>query len=131
MTVETLPITRQRVGKTHPLESKGFILDYLAKVRSDYIASMHRAFKAELREISVTNNRCRINGKGRIYGRPYHSPTYHSFEMIVQQLTRAGLIEFSGREEESDNPQFVGWEIKPVRRYYRLATGAGTGTNHP
>jgi len=38
----------------------------------------------------------------------------------VHLLATEGLVEFSGREEESDYPQFQDWDIKPVRRYYRL-----------
>ena len=108
--VDKLKITRQRGGNRHPLSVRGFILDHLAAVGEDYISSMHRAYKAELDRIAQE--------KGRRYR--YHKPRYHSFEMAVQMLAREDLIEFSGREEESDAPQFQGWENKPVRRYYRL-----------
>ena len=40
--------------------------------------------------------------------------------MKVQQLAREGLIEFTGREEESDNVMFKDKEWKPFRRYYRM-----------
>lgn len=103
-------ITRQRGGNRHPLSVRGFILDHLASVGEDYISSMHRAYKAELIRIARENGRRRA----------YHKPRYHSFEMSVQILAREGQIEFSGREEESDYPQFEGWENKPLRRYYRL-----------
>ena len=71
---------------------------------------MHRAYKAELDRIALE--------RGRRHR--YHKSRYHSFEMAVQMLAREGVIEFSGREEESDAPQFESWPAKPVRRYYRL-----------
>ena len=107
---DELKVTRQRGGNRHPLSVRGFILGYLASVDEDYISSMHRAYKAELDRIALD--------KGRRHW--YHKPRYHSFEVAVQILAREGLIEFSGREEESDSPQFEGWEVKPLRRYYRL-----------
>jgi len=106
MTTE-IAITRAR-GR--PASVTPFILGHLTIVPEDYIANMHRAYKAELRAMAERNGR----------KEPYHPPVYHSFEMAVQRLAREGLIEFSGREEESDNPQFINWEQKPVRRYYRL-----------
>ena len=106
---DELKITRQRGGNRHPLSVRGFILSHLA-AGEDYISSMHRAYKAELDRLARENDR----------KRRYHKPRYHSFEVAVQILAREGLIEFSGREEESDYPQFEGWENKPLRRYYRL-----------
>jgi len=38
----------------------------------------------------------------------------------VNIMARDGLIEFSGREEESDAPQFDNWPVKPLRRYYQI-----------
>jgi len=108
--VSELKITPGRGGNRHPISVRTFILEHLAANGEDYIANMHRAYKAELDRIAREN--------GRRYR--YHKPRYHSFEMKVQLLTREGLIEFSGREEESDYPQFQAWEFKPVRRYYRL-----------
>jgi len=108
---DELKATRQRGGNRHPVSVRGFILDHLAATGEDYIANMHRAYKAELDRLAIEN--------GRRYA--YHKPRYHSFEMAVQILARAGLIEFSGREEESDSSQFTGWEFKPLRRYYRLS----------
>ncbi len=107
--VDDLKITRERGGNRHPLSVRGFILGHLAAT-DDYSANMHRAYKAELVRIASSNGRRRA----------YHKPVYHSFEMAVQMLAREGLIEFSGREEESDYPQFADWENKPLRRYYRL-----------
>ncbi|MBA7697390.1 hypothetical protein ES703_106055 [subsurface metagenome] len=108
--VDELKITRQRGGNHHPLSVRGFILDHLATVGENYIAQMHRAYKAELDRIAREN--------GRRYR--YHKPRYHSFEMSVQMLRREGLVKFSGKEEESDSPKFQGWESKPMRRYYML-----------
>lgn len=108
--VDELKITRQRGGNHHPLSVRAFILDHLSAFGEDYISSMHRAYKEELDRLAIE--------RGRRYR--YHKPRYHSFEMAVQMLAREGLIEFSGREEESDYPQFQGWDNKPMRRYYRL-----------
>jgi len=108
--VDELKVTPGRGGNRHPLSVRTFILDHLAAVEEDYIANMHRAYKVGLDRVAIE--------KGRRYR--YHKPRYHSFEMKVQLLTREGRIEFSGREEESDSPQFQGWEFKPVRRFYRL-----------
>ena len=105
-----LKVTPQRGGNRHPCCVRTFILEHLANNGVDYIANMHRAYKAELDRIARENGR----------RHRYHKPRYHSFEMQVQLLTREGLIEFSGKEEESDYPQFQGWEFKPMRRYYRL-----------
>jgi len=108
--VTELKITPLRGGNRHPLSTRGFILGHLVAVGEDYGANIHRAFKKELDRIAGENGR----------RRRYHKPTYSSFQMQVQHLAREGLIEFSGREEESDNPMFEGLEFKPVRRYYRL-----------
>lgn len=105
-----LKIEPRRGGNHHPLSSRTFILDHLAAVGEDYGANIHRAYKEELDRLAKSNDR-----RYR-----YHKPIYSSFQMQVQHLAREGLIEFSGREEESDNPMFAGMEFKPVRRYYRL-----------
>lgn len=107
---DELKISRQRGGNHHPVSVRGFILSYLALNGEDYISSMHRAYKTELDRVAME--------RGRRYR--YHRPRYHSFEMAVQMLAREGLIVFSGREEESDSPQFESWGSKPMRRYYRL-----------
>lgn len=118
--VDELKITRQRGGNRHPLSVRAFILDYLAANGEQYIAEMHRGYKRALKALAERNPRRVFNGKRGRSVKYYHTPRYHSFEMSVQLLAREGLIEFSGREEESDSPQFQGWENKPVRRYYRL-----------
>jgi len=108
--IDELKITPRRGGNHHPLSVRAFILDHLVANGEDYGANMHRAYKAELDRIARDN--------GRRYR--YHKPRYSSFQMKVQQLAREGRIEFSGREEESDNPMFDNMEFKPIRRFYRL-----------
>lgn len=105
-----MEIEPTRGGFRKPISTREFIHSYLGRQGEAYIAEMHRAYKAELDRIAME--------KGRRHR--YHKPRYHSFEMCVQQMSREGLIEFSGKEEESDSPQFDGWPDKPVRRYYRL-----------
>lgn len=117
--VSELKITPGRGGNHHPLSVRTFILDHLAFVGEDYIAQMHRAYKAELNRLAENNN-SRVSGKRGTKVKYYHKPRYHSFEMSVQMLRREGLVEVSGREEESDAKQFKDSEFKPVRRYYRL-----------
>ena len=107
---DEMKITPGRGGNRHPLSVRAFILVHLGTNGEDYIASMHRAYKVELDRLAREN--------GRRYR--YHKPRYHSFEVKVHLLATEGLVEFSGREEESDYPQFQDWDIKPVRRYYRL-----------
>ena len=99
-----------RGGFRKPISTREFIINHLEIHGQDYIASMHRAYKAELARLTRENGR----------KRSYHKPRYHSFEMFVQQMAREGVVEFSGREEESDAPQFQMWDSKPVRRYYQL-----------
>ena len=108
--VSELRVSRQRGGNRHPLSVTAFILDHLAAVAEDYGASIHRLYKAELDRIAREN--------GRRYR--YHRPSYSSFNKKMNLLAREGLIEFTGREEESDHPMFKDMEWKPVRRFYRL-----------
>ena len=107
---EELKVTRQRGGNYHPLSPRDFTLRHLEAAGEDYIANIHRAYKRELDRIAEE--------KGR--KRRYHKARYHSFESRINIMVKEGLIEFSGREEESDWPQFDNWPSKPVRRYYRL-----------
>lgn len=104
-------VTRVRGGNRHPMSSLDFIITWLSIVGEDYIASMHRAYKRALDQLAIERR--------RRYA--YHKPVYHSFEMQVQRLARDGVIEFSGREEPSDEPRFENWDNPPMRRYYRLA----------
>ena len=108
--VDELKVTPGRGGNRHPICAHAFILAHLAAAGEDYGANIHRAYKAELDRIARENGR----------RHRYHRPIYSSFQMHIQHLAREGLIEFTGREEESDNPMFQGMKFKPVRRYYRL-----------
>ena len=108
--VDELKVTPGRGGNRHPLSVRAFILDHLAAAGEDYGANIHRAYKVELDRIASENSR-----RYR-----YHRPSFPSFSKKMNLLSREGLIEFSGREEESDNPMFDNREWKPVRRYYRL-----------
>jgi len=128
--VTELRVSRQRGGNRHPLSVRGFIIAHLTMFGEDYIANIHRAYKLALDQMAIENGRLKQNSDGRLMGKRYHKPVYHSFEMALWRLAQEGAIEFSGREEESDNPQFVNWPSPPVRRYYRLATGAGIVTDH-
>lgn len=113
LNVTNLPLTRGRGGNRHPIAVKQFILNRLAQVGEDYISGMHQAYKAALDQLA--------RDRRRVYY--YHHPVYHSFSKKAWELITEGLIEFSGREEASDNPNFANWKNKPMRRYYRLARG--------
>ncbi len=108
--VDELKVSRQRGGNHHPLSSRQFIIDYLSTNVEDYGANIHRAYKKALDLIATNNNR----------KRRYHRASYSSFNKLMNVLVREGVIEFTGREEESDDPMFERMEWKPVRRYYRL-----------
>ena len=111
---DNLPLARRgRGGNHHPLATKQFILDRLAQVGEDHIASLHRAHNKALNNLA--------EDRGRKYY--YHHSTYASFHSRVWELISEGLIEFSGREEESDAPQFGNMEDKPMRRFLRLVRG--------
>ena len=117
-----MEIERKRGGFRKAISVREFILAYLGNHGEAYIAEMHRAYKEELLRVAAEDpKRTRVTRWGEIKVKPYHAPRYHSFEMAVQLLAREGLIEFSGREEESDAPQFETWETKPLRRFYRLS----------
>lgn len=108
--IDNLRVTRGKGGNRHPLSPRSFILDRLAAMGEDYIASMHRSFKDALGQLAADKER----------RRPYHTPSYASFKIYVEQLAREGLIEPSGREEPSDAPQFTTTGYGWLRRYYRL-----------
>jgi len=99
-----------RGGNRHPLSVMKFILEHLAISGEDYIANMRRAYKFQLDTLAAERNR----------RKPYHHPTYHSFEKKVLQLVRDGKVEFSDREENSDDARVQRLDRKPVRRFYRL-----------
>lgn len=107
---DELRMAPRKGGFRGPISVRQFILDHLAAAGEDYIASMHRAYKAELIRLAEGNGR----------SQPYHAPRYHSFEMVVYVLTMDGLVKFSGREEPSDAKQFENREKPLMRRYFRL-----------
>jgi hypothetical protein len=108
--IEGMRVFRGKGGNRHPLSPRQFILDHLATTGEDYVESMHRAFKNALAQLAADHDRHQA----------YHVPTYSSFRVYVGLLTRDGLIEPSGREEESSAPQFAGAGYGWLRRYYRL-----------
>ena len=105
-----LRLTRGRGGNRHPIAVKQFILDRLARVGEDYISGLHQAYKDALDQLARDRKR-------EYY---YHHPVYFSFSKKVWELMEEGLVEFSGREEPSDDARFVGWENRPVRKFVRL-----------
>ncbi len=113
LNVTNLSLTRGQGGNRHPIASKQFILDRLAQIGEDYISGMHQAYKDALDQLARDRRR-------KYY---YHHPVYFSFSKQVWALITEGLVEFSGREEPSDNPRFVGWKDKPIRKFVRLVKG--------
>lgn len=105
-----LRLTRGRGGNRHPIAVKQFILDRLAQVGEDYAASLHRAYNDALDQLARDRRR-------EYY---YHHTTYASFRTRLGELIGAGRIEFSGRTEPSDVPQFAGKDVKPMRKYLCL-----------
>ena len=110
LNVTNLRLTRGRGGNRHPIAVKQFILDHLAQVGEDYISGMHQAYKHALDQLA--------RDRRRVYY--YHHPVYFSFSKKVWELITEGLIEFSGREEPSDDPRFMGWDHKPIRKFVCL-----------
>lgn len=108
--VSNLRLTPGRGGNHHPLAVNDFILQRLAQVGEDYISGLHQAYKEALDQLARDRKR-------EYY---YHHATYGSFSQNMWRLIQSGQIEFSGRTEESDNPNFATWKKKPLRRYYRL-----------
>ncbi len=107
---DNLTLKRGRGGNTHPIAVKQYIQDRLARVGEDYISGLHQAYKKALDDLARERKREYF----------YHHPTYFSFSKKVWELITEGRIEFSGREEEADDPRFVGWKDKPIRKYLRL-----------
>lgn len=99
-----------RGGNRHPLVFKVFVISWLMLTGEDYIASMHRAYKETLDKLAAERNR----------RKPYHHPSYHSFEVKILQLVQEGALEFADREQTSDSARVQHLEGKPVRRFYRL-----------
>lgn len=111
LNVTNLPPTKGPGGNRHPIATKQFILGRLAMVGEDYMSGLHQAFKAELDRLSIERRRKYL----------YHHPVYASFCNRIRELIKEGRIEFSGREEPSDNPKFKDWANPPIRKYLHLA----------
>lgn len=107
----TRGVIPNRGGNHHPLSSRQFVLEHLARVGEDYIKGIHKAYKVALDRIAENRSR-------KFY---YHYPVYSSFSSIVWSLIREGRVEFSGRTEESPDFRFSNFKVKPVRKYVRLA----------
>lgn len=108
--VMNLKVRGHRGGNNHPIATKQFILDHLARVGEDYIAGIHQAFKEALRQLA----------RERMRKYHYFRATYATFNKRVWELMKEGRVEFSGREEPSDDPRFKNWDEPPMRRYVRL-----------
>jgi len=113
-----LEVEPRRGGNRHPLSVRAFILDHLANTGEDYGANIHRAYNRALDSLATE-----LRGNKRKGQKHYHKPRFSSFNKYMNLLAREGLIEFTGREEESDNVMFSDKEWKPVRRYYRVKGG--------
>jgi len=118
-----LRITRGRGGNRHPIAVKQFILDRLAQVGEDYISGLHQAYKEALDKLSVERAYKDIRDnlpKKRRRVHYYYKPVYASFSKKVWELIIEGKVEFSGREEASDDRRFIGWKYKPARKFVQL-----------
>jgi len=84
-----------------------FIRNFLRGVGESYPSEVHKAYKATYRGIKT------------LKGRTYRVCTYNSFMTYMSKLVLAGLVERTGRTEESDNPkaEALGY---PERVYIRL-----------
>jgi hypothetical protein len=114
VTTERLKITRQRGGDHHPLPTKAFIIQYLYINGEGTVSDVHIAYKNELKALALK--------KGN--RRPYHWARYASFKRKMLGLVSEGIIEYTGRDEESQEARFEYWPEKPKMRVYRL-TAAG------
>lgn len=108
-------------GNNHPIAVKQFILDRLALVGEDYYAGLHQAYKDELDRLAIEKSKDMSVPKNRRRTTFYHHPTYFSFFKKVKDLIVEGRVEYSGHEEESDDPRFNSWKERPLRKYVRLA----------
>ena len=88
-----------------------FIGDYLREHGESYPSEIHRAYKDIYRGLKTQKKRT------------YRVCTYNSFVTYMSKLILAGLVERTGRTEESDNPKAEALQY-PERVYIRL-TGKG------
>lgn len=84
-----------------------FIRDYLREHNEAYPSEVHKAYKDAYRGLKTLKGRTRRLG------------TYNSFMTYVSKLILAGLVERTGKVEESDNPKARALEY-PERIYVRL-----------
>lgn len=97
-------------GNRHPIAVKQFILDYLARMGEDYAGGIHQAYKRALDQHARDIRRKYL----------YHHPSYQSFYKKVHELMDAGRVEFTGREQQSDDPAYSEWQDVPIRKFIRL-----------
>lgn len=105
------PIFRTRGGDHRPMSAREFILKHLALVGEDTIKHMRSVYLAEMEELRIS--------KGR--KQPYRTSSYSSFYKEIWQLGKDHLVEATGQEEESDEPELQSWVDNPRRSIYRLS----------
>ena len=86
-----------------------FIRDYLREHDESYSSQIHRAYKGAYKGLKTQRKRT------------YRVCTYNSFMTYVSKLILTGLIERTGRTEESDNPKAEALEY-PERVFIRLTS---------
>lgn len=86
-----------------------FIRDYLREHNESYPSEIHQAYKTAYK------------GQKTLKGRAYRLCTYNSFMAYVSKLILTGLVERTGRTEESNNPKARALEY-PERTYIRLTS---------
>ncbi len=113
--VANLPRRPGRGGNRHPIAVKQFILDHLAKVGEDCTSGMHQAYNNALDQLAIA--RLQEGGKRKVF---YEHPVYASFRRQMGAMIHDEMIEFSGREEPTDQPNFADPGKQTMRKYYRL-----------
>jgi len=96
-------------GGGRPPTTGIFIRDFLREHGESYPSEIHRAYKETYRGVTTLG------------GRKYRIGTYNSFAVYMSKLILAGLVERTGRHEESDNPKAAALEY-PERTYIRLTS---------
>ena len=91
-----------------PLNVGEFIHQFLISHEEAYPSEIHRQYKMERKVTKTLKNT------------KYRSSTYHSFMVYVSKLILTGLIERTGRTEESTNQISAALEY-PERVYVRLS----------
>lgn len=121
-----MKVTRPRGRAASPIRTGLFIRQYLSDHSEAYQAEIHRALKESVKAINQE------------MGRHIHPCTYESFGKYFRQLVTLGLVEFTGKEQETEimaelssiRKKQIGTRstysiVRSMRRYYRL-TGKGT-----